>query len=160
MFYLLGQFIPFILIALGVGVIVGWLIWGGPDEAPDELEAASVRSDLTQALARLEADEAEITRLTEALNVAGTAEPDARGPSTGIEPARSLGLGSDSMRAEIDRLRSELAAQRAAVSPAHPDAVVGAAAYSSSLGFTDRATAVAWARADLARPQPAASSDR
>ena len=66
MIYLLGQFIPFILVALGVGVVVGWLIWGGPDELVDDDETMSLRADLTRMAARLQVSDAEIVRLTRA----------------------------------------------------------------------------------------------
>ena len=81
MIALLGQFIPFILVALGVGVAVGWLIWGGPDELVDDSETLSLRADLAQMLARLQRSEAEVVRL--ARN---------NGPVPGA-PAQSVSIG-------------------------------------------------------------------
>ncbi len=67
MFYLVSQFVPLILVALLIGVVVGWLIWGGADDefddAADGGDVSQARAEASRLSAQLRNREGEVTQL-------------------------------------------------------------------------------------------------
>lgn len=67
MFYLVAQFVPLILVALLIGVVVGWLIWGGADDEFDDAAdggyVSQARAEAARLSAQLRNRDVEVTQL-------------------------------------------------------------------------------------------------
>ena len=137
MFYFLSQFVVYLALALALGVVVGWLIWGGAVEPASDsedgatafrermlgggehTEDSALRSQIDELAAQLEAREADVSRLRKRLRRVTTEHSAALAAvaQTGegaMVDAQGVVVDRGAMEAELAgvieaRLRSELA---------------------------------------------------